>query len=175
MPSRILSVWLRVSHTIPSVGHMTVCVTNGKWQMACAKRLPRAKRKRVISNDTCLEWQRMRHLKGYVCRVVKTQGMPYLYRFFRTRALWLVALLQKMTCKLRHPVGLRHPILVSNYTRSWHIDMCVWQRTLYLPMVAMGGRFGHFEHSRYLERDLCVFKIDLYVLKEPYEHFEHGN
>jgi len=41
---------------------------------------------------------------------------------FRKRALWLVSLLRKMTCNLRHPMGLRHCDLVS-YTcmRTSHV------------------------------------------------------
>ena len=35
---------------------------------------------------------------------------------FCERALLLVALLRKMTCKLRHPVGLRHPRLIECFT-----------------------------------------------------------
>jgi len=42
---------------------------------------------------------------------------------FRERALYMVALLRKMTCNLRHPMPLRHPV---------HKDVveercCVWQ------------------------------------------------
>ena len=43
-------------------------------------------------------------------RVAKTHRMPYLYVIFRKRALQLVALLRKMTCNLRHPMGLRHSV-----------------------------------------------------------------
>ena len=37
---------------------------------------------------------------------------------FRKRALYLVALLRKMTCNLRHPMGLRHPVQVVG--KLWH-------------------------------------------------------
>jgi len=33
---------------------------------------------------------------------------------FRKRALELVAILRKMTCNLRHPMGLRHPVTLVN-------------------------------------------------------------
>ena len=38
--------------------------------------------------------------------------MSYLY-IFRERALYIVALLRKMTCNLRHPMPLRHPVTVE--------------------------------------------------------------
>jgi len=44
---------------------------------------------------------------------------------FRKRTLWLVALLRKMTCNLRHPTGLCHPVQIlvkllrSNLHRSF--------------------------------------------------------
>jgi len=41
--------------------------------------------------------------------VAKTHRMPYLDFIFRKRALYLVALLRKETCYLRHPMYLRHP------------------------------------------------------------------
>jgi len=44
-------------------------------------------------------------------RVAKTHRIPYLDLVtFRKRALQLVVLWQKVTCKLRHPTGLRHPV-----------------------------------------------------------------
>jgi len=36
--------------------------------------------------------------------------MPYIHRSFSTKSP-IVALLWKMTCNLRHPMGLRHPVL----------------------------------------------------------------
>ena len=41
-------------------------------------------------------------------------GCLKLQVIFRKRALYLVALLRKMTCNLRHPMGLRHPVI-----RNW--------------------------------------------------------
>jgi len=44
-------------------------------------------------------------------RVAKTHRMPYLLRSFSTKEpynLWLCC--EKMTCNLRHPMGLRHPV-----------------------------------------------------------------
>jgi len=32
---------------------------------------------------------------------------------FRERALYIVALLRKMTCNLRHPMPLRHPVALQ--------------------------------------------------------------
>jgi len=44
-------------------------------------------------------------------RVAKMCEMPYLYRsFFAKTALWLVAVLQKETWNLRHPMHLCHPV-----------------------------------------------------------------
>jgi len=34
---------------------------------------------------------------------------------FRQRAIWLVALLRKDTCNLRHPMYLRHPVSMNTY------------------------------------------------------------
>ena len=49
-------------------------------------------------------------------REAKKHRMPYVFRSFSVkRTLSLVALLRKMTCNLRHPIGLRHP--VERFTR----------------------------------------------------------
>jgi len=46
---------------------------------------------------------------------VESQDAWSLLVIFRKRALWFVALLPKMTCNLRHPMGLRHPVLSNAY------------------------------------------------------------
>ena len=43
---------------------------------------------------------------------------------FRNRALQLVALLRKMTCNLRHPTGLRHPISV--FVLILYVRLNIW-------------------------------------------------
>ena len=47
-----------------------------------------------------------------VYRVAKTHGMPYLHRLISQKHLISVALLRKMTCNLRHPIGFCHPVCV---------------------------------------------------------------
>jgi len=53
-------------------------------------------------------------------RVVETHrmssNMGLRYPVFHKRALYLVALLRKMTCNLRHPMGLRYPVPMKNRT-----------------------------------------------------------
>ena len=45
---------------------------------------------------------------------------PYTWVIFCKRALYLVALLQKMTCNARHPMGLRHPVLFARSCIYWY-------------------------------------------------------
>jgi len=55
-------------------------------------------------------------------RVAKIHRMPYLLLvIFHKRALELVALLQKMSCNLRHPMHLRHPV----FNAHMQIILCV--------------------------------------------------
>ena len=49
-------------------------------------------------------------------RVANPIGCLIFTGHFRKRALQLVALLRKMTCNLRHPMGLRHPVLTHKCT-----------------------------------------------------------
>jgi len=70
----------------------------------------------------------------HIYRVAKTYRMPYLYRSFteEKNPLKLVAPLRKMTCNLRHPMGLRHPVWMSPMKETcqtyecvmWHKWMC---------------------------------------------------
>jgi len=59
---------------------------------------------------------------------------------FRKRALYLVALLRKMTCNLRHPMSLRHPVLngVSRVFSHPGVVLCGFSHT--------GGVFCVFSH-----------------------------
>jgi len=50
---------------------------------------------------------------------VESQGALSLQVIFRKRALYLVALLQKMTCNLRHPMSLRHPLIEGAVWHTW--------------------------------------------------------
>ena len=48
-------------------------------------------------------------------RVAKMHKMPYRYRSFSCkRALWIVALLRKMTCNLRYPIGFCHFVCITS-------------------------------------------------------------
>jgi len=60
--------------------------------------------------------------------------MPYLYGpFSRKRALCLVALLREMTCNLRHPISLRHPVPhvhVLSYATSTTCTSILYYQTI---------------------------------------------
>ena len=43
-------------------------------------------------------------------RLAKTHRMPCIHITSCKRALWLLALLRKESCSLRHPMHLRHPV-----------------------------------------------------------------
>jgi len=51
---------------------------------------------------------------------VASQDVWSLQVIFRKKALWFVALLLKITCNLRHPVGLRHPCMRPDSIQSPH-------------------------------------------------------
>jgi len=66
--------------------------------------------------------------------------MPYLYRSFSAKALWLAALLRKMTCNLRRSLSLHHPVqgfygsFVCEYRALLCVNVglfCVWMRCEY--------------------------------------------
>jgi len=61
--------------------------------------------------DTCLEPMTCQCMSY---RVAKTHRMPYLYRSFSAKEPYSQCLFcGKMTCNLRHPMGLCHPVLRS--------------------------------------------------------------
>ena len=75
---------------------------------------------------------------------------------FRKRALWLVSLLQKITCNLRHPMGLRHPVQgdllhawVNDYTTLHYSSrISKW----ILASARRGGALGSRPKKMYGER-----------------------
>jgi len=66
----------------------------------------------------------------FLYRVAKTHRMPYLYRSFAAKEPYN-ALLRKMTCNLRHPIGLGHPVVIERMNSI----MYVFNETSYIQYI----------------------------------------
>jgi len=51
-------------------------------------------------------------------RVAQSHRMPYLDRYFSAKEPYNWWLFFKMTCNLRHPMGLRHPVNMLCFLRT---------------------------------------------------------
>jgi len=70
-----------------------------------------------------------------------------------------VALLQKMTCNLGHPMGLRHPVCTNDvhvftHTLSIYIDTCTQHNMKYIT-ITQGVHFT-CTYSIYISRYICI-------------------
>jgi len=80
--------------------------------------------------------------------------MPYLHIIFPKRVPHFVALLRYMTCKLRHPMTLRHPV------HPTHLNLCVYKQswhslTQHLCLSTCVCLYVHIY--------VCVYIFDIYT------------
>jgi len=58
--------------------------------------------------------------------VVKTHMMPYLYRSFSQKSHIICGSFAKITCNLRHPMGLRHPLINDCHKYDASLDVVLF-------------------------------------------------
>ena len=100
--------------------HMYVCKILFLWQI----RMYMCIHIHIYIYKSCLCIFVVLHLIGCAARyrVAKTHRMPYLYRSFSTKEPPIIGLFcGKWPAKIRHPIGLRHPVMQPD---------TMWQRPI---------------------------------------------
>jgi len=92
-----------------------------------------------------------------------SQDALFWWVIFRKRALWLVALLRKMTCNLRYPMGLRHLVLrlqiyEMNGSHVWHDWFILWRNSFICvtQFIFMRGRTHSYTWRVWI---VCVTRL----------------